>query len=134
MVALMSERKAKWNLYVWGSIAREFDQVVESDYRGDKGTTVSAACLMWLLAPPDERMRFMRLVREAELAGSMGTVAEAARQLAANAQRPEIDALSGVKRPCQSPAPSEPASPQPSEKEPRQRQTPPLPASRGARR
>jgi hypothetical protein len=76
------ERKISWNLYVYESLATEFDSLIKSDHRGEKGTTVSAACLMFLLASRAERQAMVDLIKLAEGRGVDGTLAEAARKAA----------------------------------------------------
>ncbi len=77
MLAVMTDKKVQWNCRVFRSVAESFDQLVEHGHRGDKGTTVSAACIMFLMASPEERQRYVDMVKLAEGRGADGTILQA---------------------------------------------------------
>lgn len=86
------EKKIAWNLYVYQSVAKEFDETIQRNFRGEKGTTISAACLMFLLATPGQRQLMVDLIKLAEGRGHAGTIVQAA-ELALRDQREENRAV-----------------------------------------
>ena len=72
------EPKKPWNLRVFESAATAFDSLVDREYRGDKGTCVTAAALLFLVAPSELRQRLVDIVKLAEGRGRDGTVLQAA--------------------------------------------------------
>lgn len=61
------------------SVADGFDALVEERHRGSKGTCVTAACLMFLIASDEQRQKFVDIVKLAEGRGLEGSVLDAAR-------------------------------------------------------
>jgi hypothetical protein len=74
------EPKDSWNARVFTSIAGEFDHLVRSKYRNEKGTTISAACLLFLLVGEQVRNRVVDLVKLAEGRGYDGPMLRAAQK------------------------------------------------------
>jgi hypothetical protein len=63
------EKKIPWNLYVVESLANRIDAIARGNGKrgGNKGTFVSAACLMFLRAAPDERQKLIEEIKLAEV-------------------------------------------------------------------
>lgn len=74
------EPKDSWNARVFKSIGREFDDLVKEKFRNEKGTTVSAACLLFLLAGDQVRNRVVDIIKLAEGRGYDGSVFRAAKK------------------------------------------------------
>lgn len=75
------EKKITWNLYVYGSIAGAFDAHVKANFRGDKGTTCSAALLMFMQAPKEEQQEWVDRLKLAEGRGTDGSILEASQKI-----------------------------------------------------
>lgn len=75
------DKKDNWNLRVYLSVSGEFDRVVKDQYRGDKGTTATAACLMFLRSPKEVRQAFIDVIKLAEGRGVDGTILDAAQKI-----------------------------------------------------
>lgn len=73
-----TEKKIPWNARVFESIARQFDKLVRESYRGDKGTCMTAAALMFASVSEESRQSYIDIVKLAEGRGIDGTVLEAA--------------------------------------------------------
>ncbi len=80
MLGLM-ETKKNWNLSVFESVADEFDRLMADAHRGSKGTCATASVLLFLVATPIERQRFVDIVKLAEGRGLDGTVLDAAKAI-----------------------------------------------------
>lgn len=80
MLSLM-EKKIPWNLRVFESVANGFDEQVDRAHRGDKGMSVNAAVLMFLVADDQTRQRYVDVVKLAEGRGLDGSVLEAASKI-----------------------------------------------------
>lgn len=94
------EKKKNWNMRVFASIAKAFDGLVDSDYRGKKGECCSAAALMFLIAEPGARNRIVEIIKLAEARGWDGSILDAARnQLFADREAGEIVAEAGKQTP-----------------------------------
>ena len=97
-MVLTVEKKAKWNLSVFESIAKAFDQLSIEAYRGDKGTVASAACLLFMLTPPERRQVLIDVIKLAEGRGIDGNVLEAARKAWGELEASEVDTSPGQER------------------------------------
>ena len=77
----MSEKKDKWSLMIYPSIAREMERIISEQFRGNKGLTTSAACLMFAMMHPDRRQEFVDALILAEGRGYDGSMFEAASEI-----------------------------------------------------
>lgn len=73
------EAKLPWNMRVYRSISKRFDELVEAEVRGDKGAAVCAALLLWELSTASERKLMVDVLHLAEGRGADGTILDAAK-------------------------------------------------------
>lgn len=87
MIEVM-ENKKSWNLRVFESVAKSFDDRVDRSHRGDKGVSATAAVLMFLVADDQTRQRYVDVVKLAEGRGLDGSVLDAARKIIDSSEAP----------------------------------------------
>jgi hypothetical protein len=75
------EEKAAWNLRVYQSVAQAFDGVVKSEYRGEKATCASAACMMFLMMQREMRQTFIDAIKLSEARGLEGNIFDTAHKI-----------------------------------------------------
>ena len=80
MIAVV-ERKKNYNLNVFGSVAKRFDEIVNRDHGSQKGLCATSAMLMFNNADRDKRAEIVELVARASVRTWDGDVNDVASRI-----------------------------------------------------